>query len=58
MNENVLEQIVSTNSLYRSLVAKGEAKDKVCGYAPKAARMLKMVRMTIFHWHREYRQIC
>ncbi|XGW02209.1 hypothetical protein V3C99_014338, partial [Haemonchus contortus] len=33
---------VDKHNEYRTLVAKGESKNKLCCYAPPAARMLKM----------------
>ncbi|WKY07835.1 hypothetical protein Q1695_007371 [Nippostrongylus brasiliensis] len=45
MTDDVREIFVNRHNYYRSLVARGEAQDPLAsnGYAPKAARMLKMI---------------
>ncbi|KAK6024142.1 SCP-like protein [Ostertagia ostertagi] len=43
MTDDLREIFLKKHNYYRSFVAKGLAKDKFGGYAPKAARMLKMV---------------
>ncbi|PIO68349.1 SCP-like protein [Teladorsagia circumcincta] len=42
MNDELRQVFLDEHNKYRSLVAKGLAKNKLGGYAPKAARMLKM----------------
>ncbi|VDO31493.1 unnamed protein product [Haemonchus placei] len=42
MSDQVRKMFVDKHNEYRTLVAKGEAKNKLGGNAPKAARMLKM----------------
>ncbi|WKY07840.1 hypothetical protein Q1695_007375 [Nippostrongylus brasiliensis] len=45
MIDEIREAFVSSHNYYRSLVARGEAQDPLVsnGYAPKAARVLKMI---------------
>uniref|UniRef100_A0A7I4YV10 SCP extracellular domain containing protein n=1 Tax=Haemonchus contortus TaxID=6289 RepID=A0A7I4YV10_HAECO len=42
MSDEVRNMFVDKHNEYRTLVAKGKAKNKLGGYAPEAARMLKM----------------
>ncbi|PIO52473.1 SCP-like protein [Teladorsagia circumcincta] len=42
MNDELRQVFLDEHNKYRSLIAKGLAKNKLGGYAPKAARMLKM----------------
>ncbi|XGW02135.1 hypothetical protein V3C99_014298 [Haemonchus contortus] len=42
MTDEVRKTFVDKHNEYRSLIAKGQAKDKVGQFAPKAARMLKV----------------
>ncbi|KHJ95182.1 SCP-like protein [Oesophagostomum dentatum] len=42
MNDDARQKIWEVHNQLRSLVAKGEAKDKLGGYAPKAARMYRL----------------
>ncbi|KAK6012325.1 SCP-like protein [Ostertagia ostertagi] len=42
MNDELRQVFVDQHNMYRSQIAKGQAKNKLGGYAPKAARMLKM----------------
>uniref|UniRef100_A0A7I4YWJ8 SCP domain-containing protein n=1 Tax=Haemonchus contortus TaxID=6289 RepID=A0A7I4YWJ8_HAECO len=44
MSDEVRKMFVEKHNEYRTQVAKGEAKNKLGGNAPKAARMLKMDR--------------
>ncbi|EYC30647.1 hypothetical protein Y032_0004g1697 [Ancylostoma ceylanicum] len=43
MSDTARQKFLDMHNEYRSLVAKGQAKDKLGGNAPKAARMKKMV---------------
>ncbi|RCN31411.1 shTK domain protein, partial [Ancylostoma caninum] len=43
MTKEVRQKFLNMHNKYRSLVAKGKAKEKKGGNAPKAARMMKMV---------------
>ncbi|RCN30618.1 shTK domain protein [Ancylostoma caninum] len=43
MTDEVRKKFLDMHNNYRSMVAKGEAKDGAGGYAPRAARMKKMV---------------
>nr|CDJ98169.1 SCP extracellular domain containing protein [Haemonchus contortus] len=49
MSDEVRQTFVNKHNAYRTLVAKGEAKNakEIGGYAPKAARMLKVVRREV-----------
>ncbi|RCN27117.1 hypothetical protein ANCCAN_27151 [Ancylostoma caninum] len=47
MTDEVRQKFLDMHNYYRSKVAKGLAKDGAGGYAPKAARMKKMVRMLL-----------
>uniref|UniRef100_A0A7I4YTJ8 SCP domain-containing protein n=1 Tax=Haemonchus contortus TaxID=6289 RepID=A0A7I4YTJ8_HAECO len=42
MSDEIRKMFVEKHNEYRTQVAKGEAKNKLGGNAPKAARMLKM----------------
>ncbi|EYC04856.1 hypothetical protein Y032_0085g1832 [Ancylostoma ceylanicum] len=42
MTDDVRQKFLDVHNKYREMVAKGEAKDKIGGTAPKAARMFKL----------------
>ncbi|PIO59182.1 hypothetical protein TELCIR_19362 [Teladorsagia circumcincta] len=43
MTDEIRNAFLNAHNMYRSQIAKGEARNALGGYAPKAARMLKMV---------------
>ncbi|XGW02173.1 hypothetical protein V3C99_014316 [Haemonchus contortus] len=48
MTDEIRQIFVDKHNEYRSIIAKGQAKNKLGGFAPKAARMLKVVRCEAF----------
>ncbi|VDO54580.1 unnamed protein product [Haemonchus placei] len=45
MTDEVREMFLNRHNNYRSLIASGRAMNKLGGFAPKAARMMKTVRL-------------
>ncbi|EYB93271.1 hypothetical protein Y032_0184g988 [Ancylostoma ceylanicum] len=43
MTDQARQKFLDMHNSYRSQVAKGQAKDALSGYAPRAAKMKKMV---------------
>ncbi|XGW11361.1 hypothetical protein V3C99_012677 [Haemonchus contortus] len=49
MTDEIRQIFVDKHNEYRSIIAKGQAKNKLGGFAPKAARMLK-VSVQAWYW--------